>query len=68
MGIRVSITLILAALPALLNCQRAVRFTGPTYTLVSIRIICIIFSLLAGSLDLLILLSVAKLPRLPAAV
>jgi hypothetical protein len=68
MGIRVSITLILAALPALLNCQRVVRFTRALDTLLPVALVFIIFSFLTGSLDLLILLSVAKLPRLPAAV
>jgi hypothetical protein len=68
MGVRVSTTLILAALPSLLHCQCVVRFTRTLDTLVSVRIVCIIFSFSAAALDALILLSVAKLPRLPAAV
>jgi hypothetical protein len=68
MGVRVAITLILAALPALLNCHRVVRFTRALDTLVSVRIICIIFAFFADALDALILISVAKPPRLPAAV
>jgi hypothetical protein len=68
MGIQVSITLILAALPALLNCQCVVRFTRALDTLVSVRTICIIFSFLANALYFFILLSVAKLPSLPTAV
>jgi hypothetical protein len=68
MGIQVSITLILAALPALLNRQCVVRFTRALDTLVSVRIICIIFSFFANALYFFILLSVAKLPSLPTAV
>jgi hypothetical protein len=67
-GIAVAVTLVLAALPALLLCQRVVKFACALDTLLPVAFVFMIFALFTDALHVFILSSVSDLPRQPAVV
>jgi hypothetical protein len=67
-GIAVAVTLVLAALPALLLCQRVIKFTCALDALLPVALVFMIFALFTDALNMFIFSSISAPPRLPAVV